>query len=107
DLARHCLRRRTAARTGGGQGDHATWRRGGRSDAASAHAEWLAPGVSREERRPAVHLDALCPRRDRCVLDYSGDSGVARSADHFVKKRLGGVPRSFWAFTCGMKERWA
>src|SRR5207247_1258442 len=88
DPARRCLRRRAAARTAIGQGDHATWWRDGRRDAASAHAEWIAPGVSREERRPAVHLDSLRPRSDRCVLGYPRGPGVARSADRSVTKRL-------------------
>lgn len=53
--------------------------------AASAHAEWIAPGVSREKRRPTLHLDSLCPRSDRCILGYPRGPGVARSGDRFVK----------------------
>src|SRR4029077_13579310 len=87
DPARRGLRRRAAARTAIGQGDHATWRRDRRRDPAYAHAEWLTPGVSREEWRPAVHLDSLRPRSDRRVLGYPGDPGVARSAGRFVTKR--------------------
>src|SRR4029077_13541399 len=87
DPARRGLRRRAAARTAIGQGDHATWRRDRRRDPAYAHADWLTPGVSREEWRPAVHLDSLRPRSDRRVLGYPGEPGVARSPGRFVTRK--------------------
>src|SRR5947208_17046161 len=66
-------------------------------------AEGIAPGVSREERRAVVHLDAVCPRSDRWALGYPRGPGVARSAGRFVTQRLGGAsyvlrrqPRSKW-----------
>src|SRR5207302_4460032 len=91
DPARRCLWCRAAARTPIGQGDHAPGRRDGRRNAAAAHAEWIAPGVSREERRPVVHLDSVCPRSDRWALGYPRGPGVARSAGGFVTQRLGGA----------------
>src|SRR5207253_338680 len=87
DPARLCVWRRFAARTAIGQGDHATGRRDGRRHAAAAHAEWIAPGVSREERRHVVHLDSVCPRSDRWALGYPRGPGVARSAGRFVTQR--------------------
>src|SRR5205809_5703403 len=78
---------RAAARTAIGQGDHATGRRDGRRNAASAHAEWIAPRVSREERRPVVHLDSVCPRSDRWTLGYPRGPSVARSAGRVITQR--------------------
>src|SRR4051794_8704007 len=91
DPARRCLRRSAAARTRSGQGNHAAWRRNGSRNAPSAHAAWIAFGVSREERCPALHLDSLSPRSERRILGYPRGPGVARSAGRFVKRRLGGV----------------
>src|SRR5256885_8039145 len=64
-------------------------RRGdGRRHAASTYAEGIAPGVSREERRLVVRLGSVRARRDRPVLGYSRDPGIARAARDRKSTRL-------------------